>query len=266
MSVPRVLRTGLIVLAIATTAGSSTAVASGDTSTPPASPAGYEGPGTASAEDAVATYMDGLAAADLDAMVSSFAVETFVEHFDFRAYLERIQAYQLAAMPLLLPPETPFTEALAVEQRHNNVVQQVVFQSLRLVDPELDMTQAISLTDETELDEFYSGLASAVAALDTAEIGSFTFVPLAEVDPAAAEDYESEQNQTNLDEQREVVGADEITDLVVRFTAGGREFFAFFSVVRYGDAWWIAQLGGNFAQLLGIPALEVGAAPTDEMG
>ena len=102
-----------------------------------------------------------------------------------------------------------------------------------------------------------------VAALDTAEIGSFTFVPLADVDAAAAEEYESEHNQTNLDELRRILGADELTDVVVRFTIEGSEFLAFFSVVRYGDAWWVDQLGGNFATLMGVPTLAVGAAPTD---
>ena len=60
-------------------------------------------------------------------------------------------------------------------------------------------------------------------------------------------------------------GADELTDLVVQFTVGEQEYLAFFSVARYGDAWWIEQLGGNFASLLGIGALQVGAVPTDEI-
>lgn len=226
----------------------------------------YEGPGAASAEDAVTTYMDGLAEADLEAMVSSFAIETYVGNFDMRAYLERIQVYQLGAMPLYLPPDSPFTKALAVEQRHNIVVEQVLFQTLRFVDPDLEPTEGVSLSDEAELEEFYSHLASAATTLDTTEAASFTFVPLAEVDPEAAEDYESERNQANLDELRGILGADEMTDLVVRFTVGKSEFFAFLSVVRYGDAWWVAQLGGNFATVMGIPALEVGAVPVDEIG
>ncbi len=256
MSVPRVLRASLAALAVTLSVAPSVAATSG---TPT-----YEGPGAASPEDAVTTYMDGLAAADLDAMVSSFAIETYVDNFDMRAYLERIQIYQLGAMPLYLPPDSLFTEALAVEQRHDTVFHQVLFQALRLVDPDLEPTEGVSLTDPAELEEFYNHLAAAAAALDTSEAASFTFVPLAEVDAEAAEDYESEQNQTNLDELSGILGADEMTDLVVRFTVGGREFFAFFSVVRYGDAWWVAQLGGNFAQLVGISTLEVGAVPVDE--
>ena len=207
--------------------------------------------------------MNGLAAGDLDAMVSSFAIETFVEHFDLRAYLERLQVYSATVTPVLVPAETPFTRALGVEQRHGDVIGQIRYQFLALADPELEPTEVINLTDEATLEDFYTSLVAAVAEVDLAEVGSFTFVPMADVDPAAAENYESEQNQANLEALRGVFGADEITDLVVRFTVNDQEFLAFFTVVRYGDAWWVQQLGGNFANLVGIPALQVGAAPAD---
>ena len=120
------------------------------------------------------------------------------------------------------------------------------------------------LLNEDVTPEVFSGsLAAAVGAVDLAEVGSFTFVPMADVAPEAAEVYESEPNQANLETIREMFGADEITDLVVRFTVSDQEYFAFFSVVRYGDAWWVDQLGGNFASLVAIPPLRSGATPVD---
>ena len=73
------MRKLLSVLAAAATATTLTSGAVVATSVPPASAATYEGPGSASPEEAVSMYMDGLAGADVDAMVSSFAVETFVD-------------------------------------------------------------------------------------------------------------------------------------------------------------------------------------------
>ena len=166
----------------------------------------------------------------------------------------------------MVPAETPFSRALGIEQRRGDVIGQIVYQYVALADPELVPNQTINLTDEAALEDFYSGLASAVAAVDTADAGSFTFVSMADVDPDAAADYGSEQNQANIEALRAVFGADELTDLVVQFTVGEQEYLAFFSVARYGDAWWIEQLGGNFANLLGIGALQVGAVPTDEIG
>ena len=259
-----VYRAALMAVVVATVAtiASSAVVA---TSEPPPPEAAYEGPGSASPQDAVSAYMNGLAAGDLDAMVSTFAVETFVDQFDLGAYLERIGVYSATVTPVLVPAETPFTQALGVEQRHGDVIGQIRFQFLALADPELEPTDVVNLSDDAALEDFYTSLVAAVAEVDLAEIGSFTFVPMADVDPVAAEDYESEQNQANLESLREVFGADEVTDLVVRFTVNQQEFLAFFSVVRHGDAWWVQQLGGNFANLMGIPALRVGAAPTDEI-
>ena len=262
MSMPKVLRATLIAAVVVATPAWSPVVAAIGTPLP----ASYEGPGSVSPEDAVSTYMNGLAAGDLDAIVSGFAVETFVENFDLRGYLEWIGVYSTSATPLLVPAETPFSQALVVEERHGDVIGQIVYQYLTLSNPELDPSETVVLTDDATLDDFYSSLVSAITTIDTSEVGSFTFVPLTDVDPAVAETYESERNQTNLDTRRGVLGADEITDLVVRFTVGGQQYLAFFSVVRYGEAWWIEQLGGNFASLVGIPILQVGATPADEIG
>jgi hypothetical protein len=251
--------------AVATLAAVATgpAVAS---SGPPTADAAYEAPGSASPEDAVAAYMNALAAADLDAMVGSFAVETFVDHFDLRAYLERVGVYSAVATPLQLPPDTPFTRALDLEQRQGAVVDQVRRQFVTLADPALDPTEFIALTDDAALDEFYTNFVAAVEAVDTQSARSFTFVALEDVDPASAARYESADNQANLDAHRAVLGADAITDLVVRFDVGGHGFLAFFSVVRYADGWWVEQLGGDFATLLGIDLVRAGTVPADETG
>ena len=233
------------------------------TSVPEPPAATYEGPGSASSEDAVSTYMNGLASVDVGAMVSSFAVETFVDNFDFLAYLERLGVYSATITPVVMPAETPFARALGIERRHGDVTNQILFQFLALADPELEPTEQVLLTDDVTPEDFSGSLASAVGAVELAEVGSFTFVPMADVDPGSADLYESAQNQANLETVRQMFGADEMTDLVVRFPVSDQEYFAFFSVVRYGDAWWVQQLGGNFANLLGIPPLRTGATPID---
>jgi hypothetical protein len=252
--------TAVVALALGATAP---AVA---TTAPPTAQVGYEAPGSPSPEDAVTAYMSALAAGDLDAMVGTFAVETFVDRFDLRGYLERIGAYSAVATPQLLPPETPLARALDVEQRHADVVNQIRRQFVTLADPGLDPTELIALTDDATLDDFYTGLVATVQEVDTQGAGSFAFVALADVDAASAELYESEDNQANLEARRVVLGADAITDLAVRFDLGGDGFLAFFSLVRYADGWWVEQLGGNFAILLGIDALSAGTEPTDGSG
>ena len=136
----------------------------------------------------MSTYMHGLAEADLAAMVSSFAVETFVDHFDLHAYLDWIGVYSAAATPLLVPPETPFSRALGVEQRHGDVIDQILGQYLALADPDLDPSEMVNLTEDAALDDFYTDLVAAIAAVDTTKAASFTFVPLADRRPVGCRD------------------------------------------------------------------------------
>jgi hypothetical protein len=263
------LRAGLAtvtaVVALVTNATTATTAAIATTA-PPTADAGYEAHGSPSAEDAVTAYMTALAAGDLDAMVGTFAVETFVDRFDLRAYLEFIGVYSAAAIPVLLPAETPLATALDVEQRHADVVNQIRRQFVTLADPTIDPSELIVLTDDATLDEFYANLVATVVGVDTEGAGSFAFVALGDVDPESAELYESENNQANIEARRVVLGADAITDLAVRFDLGGRGFLAFFSIVRYADGWWVEQLGGNFATLLGVDPLSAGTSATDGSG
>ena len=67
-----------------------------------------------------------------------------------------------ATGPLMVPPATPFSRALGVEQRQANVVGQIGRQYLSLVEPDLDLSQPMVLTDDSAVDDFSAGLDAAV--------------------------------------------------------------------------------------------------------
>ena len=107
----------------------------------------------------MSTYMNGLAGVDVDAMVSSFAVETFVDHFDFRAYLERLGVYSATVTPVVVPAETPFARALGVEQRHGDVIGQIRLPVPRACRPRAraDRSRSASTRRRSRSEDFYSG-------------------------------------------------------------------------------------------------------------
>ena len=59
----------------------------------------YEGEGFVTPEEALTCYMEGLKNLDFDQMMSAFAWETQMEHYDLRVFLERIGAYQATMRP-----------------------------------------------------------------------------------------------------------------------------------------------------------------------
>ena len=67
-----------------------------------------ESAGYATPEDAVSAYIEALQQADLQAMASAFAIETYTANYDFTGYLELIRAYSPTA-PIKLPSRTPST-------------------------------------------------------------------------------------------------------------------------------------------------------------
>jgi hypothetical protein len=63
-----------------------------------------------------------------------------------------------------------------------------------------------------------------------------------------------------------IAGADESTDVAVRFPTDGDDVYALFSLVRYGDSWWIQELGGTFAVLIGLEYTNSGIVAVDQAG
>ena len=59
----------------------------------------YEGKGFGTPEEALTCYMEGLKNLDFEQMLSAFAWETQMAHYDFKAYFERIRAYQPTMRP-----------------------------------------------------------------------------------------------------------------------------------------------------------------------
>lgn len=86
--------------------------------------ASFEGEGYAAPEDAALAYAEAFARGDVMGMVSTFAVETYVEHFDAKAYLLDRQGYSTHyADPLLaIPLETGYGQALRVTDRASGIL------------------------------------------------------------------------------------------------------------------------------------------------
>ena len=222
-----------------------------------------ESAGYATPEDAVSAYMEALQQADLQVMASAFAIETYAANYDFTGYLELIRAYSPTA-PIKLPASDPFNVALNIESRSAQVVGGILYQYLRLCCPDLDPVQVQALPDDAAVAHFVDDLSTHANSEVLTSIDSFTFVPLEEVSADTYELYTSDRNEENIGAREAVLGADELTDLAVRFRSRDGDVYALFSVVRYGDQWWLSELGGTFASLLDISVTDGGIVPVDQ--
>lgn len=232
-------------------------------SSPPGTAATQESAGYATPEDAVFAYMEALRRADLGAMASAFAIETYAANYDFAAYVELIRAYSPNA-PIKFPASDPFNVAVNIESRRAHVVGGIHYQYLTLCCPDIDPVEVVALPDDAAVTNFVDDLSASANSDVLSSIDSFTFVPLEAVSADTYEVYTSGRNEENIARRAAVLGADEMTDLAVRFPSLDGEVYALLSVVRYGDDWWIDELGGTFASLLGLGFTDAGIVPVDQ--
>lgn len=219
-----------------------------------------EGDGYASPEEAVEDYLDGLKNMDLEQMMGTFAVETFIENYDFEGQLNRMKMY-LPSMTVKLPDVNEFTTALNVESRRSEIANAILSQYVSLCMPgtSLGSSPALPLADEAEVNAFIGEFTANLEKPDFATLKFVAFLPPEAVD----ERYSDEANIDNIAKQAQIYGADKLESRVAVFELDGKEYMLCVDVADYGGKWRIAQLGGNIGNILGVDALSGGTAPID---
>ena len=215
-----------------------------------------EGAGFDSPEDAAKAFLEGLRDADLDRMISTFAVESYAGNYDFEAGLNRMRVYH-PSQEMKIPNANELAAAMNIESRRNSVANMLLRQYLFLCNPELDQSQPYMLADETEASKFTAQLNNNLNAPKFQTLKLLGFIP----PEAISDQYLSEQNQYNIARQAEVCGADQRVSRIAVFELSGNEYMLCLDAVDYGGKWYIAQLGGNIGNIMGIISTSMGTVP-----
>jgi hypothetical protein len=213
-----------------------------------------EGPGFDTPEQATEAYLDALRAADVDGMIATFAMETYVERFDFERYLNRVKAYT-GAMEQRLPSASTFAKGINLAQRQGSLAVAICRQYLALFIDDTAILEGapIPLTEE-EVTELARALADPAHLQTLGSLRLAVFVPPAQL----SDQYDSEQIGENISARAGVFGADELVDVAARVEIGERRYLFFFDVARYGDRWYNLGLSGTLANLMYVGATSGG--------
>jgi len=231
---------------------------------PASASATYESPGFASAEDALMAYIEGLQQGDLQQMIGAFAIETYIEHFDLVAWIERVISHSFhSTSTVRLPNANPMVTALNIESRRANILGIIQYQLI-----------AFHLEEQFESGPLIFGppigpfphdiLGSAEDFVDmlrtnmeTMALQSMQLVSFME--PAMlAEAYDNEKNQADLDRKRAIYGADELKSVAAFFTVDGKLYVLCADAIRYGERWYLESLAGNIGAHLRIDVFQGG--------
>lgn len=252
-----------------------------------------EGAGFSTPEEAAQAYLTGLRDQDINAMISAFAVESYVDHYDFEARVQRFSMYDVSYdMPF--PNTNEYTRQLNIETRRSRIVSQILshYMFYNATD-EVGDGYPITLDDPDEVSDFVEDferdledyifedltITSAISLSQSVDKSSEDLVEeLLENLPedlleALSEDwlenafdtYMSEINQKNLGEQVAVYGASnqDVANIIVVFESDGDSWLFYPQAIRYDGQWYLQDFQGNLANLLGFSPYLGGLAPID---
>ncbi|MBN1775828.1 MAG: hypothetical protein JW817_05115 [Clostridiales bacterium] len=207
-----------------------------------------EGKGYDTPEEAAEAYLIALRDQDMNAMISTFAIESYVENYDFNAMVERLQAYT-PNMELPFPNSTPHTKELNLESRRKIVTQSITIQYFfynYLID-DSGYGTTLTLNDYPDLVDDMEKASKDYFFEDLEITGS--------MDPEDLSDlYEGERNQENIAKQVKPYGVkrDEVANVVITFELDGDEYIFCPQLIEYNGRWYIQTFQGNLSNLIGL--------------
>lgn len=221
----------------------------------------HEGEGYDSPEAAVEAYVEALNRGDVDGMISTFAIESFVDHCDAEAamqYLQSINPMLLAVVPV----NGAYVRSLLINARQAQIANRL-FQQYIQISAQLD-NMAVPLQDSAARQEMLDRFANSPA---NAWEGNVTLVGM--VNPALLSDKIAyPMNMVSAMLQSAYYDPDDLAWEAARLNVAGEDAVLLVQCVKYGDRWYIAELSGIPGMVLGIPVTAAGMifASDSDMG
>ena len=217
----------------------------------------FEGEGYESPEEAVVAYLEALKKGDVEGMLATFAIETYVAEMDAQADLERMGVFQ-PSYGMRLPLGGDYQRQVAVAVRYGQLAESLASQWMLYSWPEGYAAfdgASVALSEDGDAEAFLAGLAEGDAAALWQEMEVVGFV-----EPERMSSQYSDGSQSRA-RQAASYGCDEIVSVVAKLDIGGEEWYQCMDVARYGEKWYNLSLVGYIGHLLGLSLYSGGLVP-----
>ncbi len=224
-----------------------------------------EGKGYASAEEAVEAYVEALKRGDVPAILSTFAIETYIDNYDTEAGLSRIGAWIPAALSdsayQLIGSD--YERQLMLYSRQASIshglYRQLLTYSAFLSDmiDSFDLGGPITFEDEENIEEFLRIYRKSPFGKLLAEMEIEEFVDPKDLNEA----YGSEANLKNMREQGKIFGCEEYKSVAARVSLNGESWLLTMDCARYNGRWYNLTPSGTLSVLLDANFYQYGLLP-----
>ena len=212
----------------------------------------YEGDGFATPEEALTCYMEGLKNLDFEKMMSAFAWETQMEHYDLQAYFERVMAYQPTMIPRM-PSVNDFMFSANVNVlrffQANMVYRSVEEYILGEDSPNKGKGTIVFQKDSDDVEVFLTKFENGKLE----KLAQMTNIRILSPDDVTNNKFSLEQNQMSFVKQTACYGADEAVNLVGMANVGDETLYCCPTICRYGDKWYLVSVSSMTSMILGVP-------------
>ena len=216
-----------------------------------------EGPGFGSAEEAVTAYLEAMKNGDLEGMLATFAIETYVAEMDAHADLARMGVFQ-PSYGMRMPLGGDYQQQVAVAARYGQLAESLAYQWMLFSWPEGYEEfggTTISLTEDGAAEAFLTNLAENDAAARWQEMEVVGFVEPELMSTQYSDGAESRARQAASH------GCDEIVSVVAKLDIGGEEWYQCMDVACYGGKWHNLSFVGYIGHLMGLSLYSGGLVP-----
>jgi hypothetical protein len=216
-----------------------------------------EGPGFESSDDAVLAYLDGMKNANLGQMLSSFAIESFVDNYDIASDLKHTRWYP--SNPILrFPNSNQFFREMNISYRREKISNGIYWQFISLCTSDINFSEKIPFDDDSQISEFLDKLTGDDFSPQKLQTLKFlNFVPL----DTLSKFYYTRRNMDHLARRAKAFGISEIRSVVARIEIENQQHILCLDTGLYDNKWRNLNLVGNIGVLLGLDPLSGGLAP-----
>lgn len=207
-----------------------------------------EGRGYNSPEEAFLAYTEALKAGNVSKILSTFAIETYVENYDLEAYLDNVGSFSMAQG--VMESNTPYAKEVNLITRQYQIIQQLrnLYAVIALGGDSINQPIVFNGTPYNDVDDF----------LDDYVMDDWMNI-LGEMqvddDFQYLDDYLDgdalDRAEENLEMQCDFYGCSEIVPLALEIELDGEEYLMTINVARYDGKWYNLTPNGLISTLLG---------------
>lgn len=214
-------------------------------------PGRYEGPGFDTPEAALTCYMEGLKNLDFEQMLSAFAWETQIEHFDFNAFWAGSAYTKLNTAPRM-PSLNAFLISANVNMIRSLQTRHIydALETYLLGVDTFSFDTKIPIKTEEEINAFLRNF-DGERLENLSQMKNIRILSAAEV---LGEEYNKEDFRKSIAKFHDKFGADEYSLLYGIADVGDETLLCGPAICRYGDRWYLVTVGGTHLYLLGVSA------------